>query len=148
MTMANSILDRLWQKSEIDSVTNCWLYKGSNNSRSGHEKIRFNFRKEYVHRVSAHLHLGLDLEDKTLQALHKTECRNPNCWNPKHLYIGNHQNNMRDAVQSGRIVITRHNRFKTHCPYGHLLDRLRSSGQRWCSTCDKNRKELRKSLTK
>jgi len=103
--MALPILDRLKNSTIIDDKTGCWLYIGGNDGRKGYGKIRFRYRKVAVHRVSAHLYLGLDLTNNNLQALHKQNCPNKNCWNPEHLYVGTHHDNMQDALE--KVVITR-----------------------------------------
>src|ERR1700752_3520350 len=51
-----------------------------------------------VHRLSAHLFLGLNLENKKLQALHKNSCPYKNCWKPDCLDIGTIANKFRDAI--------------------------------------------------
>jgi len=51
-----------------------------------------------AHRMSWRLKYG-NLEDKDL-VLHK--CDNPLCVNPEHLFIGTHQDNMKDKVAKGR----------------------------------------------
>lgn len=100
--MALSILDRLKQKTIYKDT--CWLYTGGNDGRKGYGKIRFLGKKVAVHRVSCHLFHKLDLNDKSLRALHKLECLNKNCWNPEHLYIGTDKDNGRDMIDSGILI--------------------------------------------
>lgn len=97
--MALSIIDRLNEKTVKDKLTECWIFIGGNDGHHGYGKIRFNGKKERVNRVSACLFLRLDLNDITLQALHKKECLSKKCWNPKHLYIGTRRDNARDAIE-------------------------------------------------
>lgn len=140
--MALPILDRLNDKTVKDEKTGCWLWIGSNDGRKGYGKIRFKYRKFAVHRVSAHLFLGLDITNREEQALHKPICPNKNCWNPDHLYVGTRYDNAADATSLGRYTATRANSFKTQCPAGHPLDGERGDGARYCKTCDKMRKQL------
>lgn len=86
---------RLKLRTTIDPNTNCWLYDGYLNHH-GYGECSFNNKTVKIHRLSAHLFLKLDLNDKSNQALHKKECPNRNCWNPEHLYIGTQANNMTD----------------------------------------------------
>lgn len=105
-------------------VGDCWRYLGSVN-KAGYGKCWFKGKHHLVHRVSAHIHLGLDLNDKTKQALHKSMCKFRDCWNPEHLYIGIHTDNMKDLSNS-----------MIHCPKGHKLV-VRKSGRKWCRICHK-----------
>ena len=55
-----------------------------------------------LHRLSAHLFLGLDLNSE-LQALHRKECYSRSCWNPEHLYVGTMQQNMADKQSKQKM---------------------------------------------
>jgi len=96
------IIRRIKSQTTIDPATNCWLYTG--NLSHGYGRIYFSGFYQ-VHRVSAHVYLGLDLNNKEQQALHKLECLNKNCWNPEHLYIGNSLDNTLDRQQTKNGVI-------------------------------------------
>lgn len=79
----------------------CWLWCG-NLSRDGYGTISLNGGvTRRVHRVSAHLFFGVPLDDERL-VLHTCDVRN--CWNPDHLYMGCHADNMRDRNERGRSV--------------------------------------------
>ena len=54
-----------------------------------------------VYRLAAQKYFGMDLDDPR-HVLH--HCDNPRCWNPEHLYIGTHEDNMRDMRERGRQV--------------------------------------------
>jgi hypothetical protein len=75
---------------------------------------------------------GRPLEPDEL-ALH--HCDNPPCVNPKHLYVGDAAQNMRDCVDRGR----HHQASKTHCKRNHEFTpentRLDAAGHRWCRAC-------------
>lgn len=55
-------------------------------------------RQFEVSRVSAALHLGLDMDNYSQLACHKPECNRKHCWNPDHLYIGDKTSNMIDYM--------------------------------------------------
>jgi hypothetical protein len=62
-----------------------------------------------AHRFALGLKLGRPLK-KSEHACHK--CDNPGCWNPNHLFVGSHSDNMRDMVKKER-----YGSFKPLPPY-------------------------------
>ena len=82
-----------------ENTEQCWVWTG-HLKPEGYGRIKINGRFEYAHRVSYVIHVGKI--PKGLWVLH--HCDNPNCVNPKHLYIGNHADNMRDRTTRGRGV--------------------------------------------
>lgn len=100
------IKTRLSLKKKVDPTTGCWLWKGEKN-REGYGKITFMGKKRLVHRVSAMLYNGYDLnsyETAGLQINHT--CKHRNCYNPSHLKIGSHRDNMEDvkATPKGKKI--------------------------------------------
>lgn len=73
----------------------CWEWTGSLNNhgygRLGHA---------YAHRISYEIHHGPIADG--LHVMHS--CDNPPCCNPAHLSLGTASDNMRDAVQKGRLI--------------------------------------------
>lgn len=68
---------------------------------------------EYSHRASWIVYNG-QIPDK-LHVLHKCDVKL--CVNPSHLFLGTHQENMKDRDQKGRSSVPRGRR--THCTRGH-----------------------------
>ncbi len=135
------ILNRLNRKTIRNPVTGCWLWQG-NKDEKGYGLTSFlpKRRSIRVSRLSAHLFLGLDLDDLSLLACHKKECSNSNCWNPEHIYIGNNSENLRDARD--KLIERSANGNKTHCAKGHSYDKENTIirlGRRLCRECNKNR---------
>lgn len=82
-------------------------------------------------------------------------CRNHACVNPSHLEPVTRRQNLarsplvqlrleqakrdKQARRAERLAQSNHNRFKTHCPQGHLYDEAntyyRASGSRQCRAC-------------
>ena len=113
-------------------VTNngCWEYTHGR-SDYGYGIISFNRGTYRAHRVAAWIWLGAGLHNKEVHVLHR--CDNPPCFNPNHLFLGSHKDNMRDLAMKGRAI--RH-----ICKYGHLLTEQNirvdpKSGKRRCRTC-------------
>jgi HNH endonuclease len=119
----------------LDFETGCWNWKRGKSS-DGYGSVGFRGKTEGAHRVSAILFLGFDPASR-LHVLHT--CDNPACVNPKHLYFGTHQDNMRDLTVRRRGV----NAKKTHCINGHPYtsgNTYYSSGgrRRSCRLCHRN----------
>lgn len=93
-----------------------WLWAGQI-LPNGYGVFQIGRRTFYAHRTSAHIYLGLDLNNRLQQACHKRECLRRDCFNPDHLYVGNAKSNMQDKVAMGRCVNPR-SRW-THCQKGH-----------------------------
>ena len=92
-----NLLDRLNDRTiKIDG--GCWLWQGCRVS-SGYGQIEIRNIKLLVHRLSAHLHWGFNL-NSPMQILHKCDVRN--CWNPEHLFEGTAKDNTQDARVKGR----------------------------------------------
>lgn len=99
-----SDLNRFWSKVAItanDSI--CWNWEGT--SRGAKKPYgRMIFMKNgkpnlySTHRVSYKINYGID--PKELHVLHT--CDNPKCVNPKHLFLGTNEDNVRDKVSKGR----------------------------------------------
>lgn len=98
---------------KIDEKTGCWIFLGTK-YQGGYGQVCFMGRKIGAHRLSAHLWLGFDLNDRRC-VLHR--CDNPPCVNPKHLFIGTHKDNIQDSIAKGRFFKS----IQTHCKRGHLL---------------------------
>lgn len=127
-----------------DKETGCWIWQGGRVGTnkdygvvySGGVAIRAH-RYFYEHKYGK-------IPDG-LFACHK--CDNPICCNPDHIFIGTHQDNMRDAQEKKRFFHQR----KTHCKYGHEYteeNTCYSNGGRHCLACMKKRRDMRKATGK
>ena len=96
----------------VDSNTQCWEWRGSKLDSGYGQIFVIGKGNKRVHRVSAHLFLGFDLDSAEF-VCHK--CDNKICCNPDHLFIGDNSINQLDAVAKGRHSKTKN----THCPSGH-----------------------------
>lgn len=77
----------------------CWNWIGRL-SKSGYGEFDANCKTYRAHRISYELFV-----DKITNGLHVLhDCDNPRCVRPKHLWLGTHQDNMRDRDEKGRQV--------------------------------------------
>lgn len=89
---------RLLDRRAID-YRECWVWLGAKTT-DGYGQLWLDGEPQYVHRIAAELLLGLD-PTSDLYVLHG--CDNSSCFNPDHLRLGTHEDNMRDAVLKGRM---------------------------------------------
>lgn len=83
-----------WERVDKKGVDDCWEWTRCKNMH-GYGKLSWRGRLTKAHRVAWMLTYG-DLKP-TDWILH--HCDNPACCNPKHLYVGDHAQNTRDAVE-------------------------------------------------
>jgi HNH endonuclease len=75
----------------------CWEWRKYRNEK-GYGTIIFDGFKFNVHRLSFEHYKGRI--PKGMLVMH--ECDNPPCYNPAHLFLGTHAENMQDMVRKGR----------------------------------------------
>lgn len=132
-----SLEEQFWAKVDKDGPvhptlnTCCWLWTGAR-STNGYGT----FGTGYAHRASYELAYGGITNG--LWVLHR--CDNRPCVNPAHLFLGTHQDNMRDMKEKGRnnTAWSDMQRAKTHCIRGHPFDAENtyfSGKQRSCRQC-------------
>jgi len=93
-----SLLDRLLNKIEIDSVTDCWVWQAGTNN-IGYGMIRDGKKMRTAHRVSYEEHNQTKIPNH-LVVMHS--CDNPCCVNPQHLSLGTRRDNTLDMLKKGR----------------------------------------------
>lgn len=94
-TLKERLLERI-----VVKKSNCWEWQGSTDS-CGYGRMKVYQKNHGTHRLSAHVFFNFNLDSK-FHVLHV--CDNPPCINPDHLYIGTHEDNMKDMSKKGRAV--------------------------------------------
>lgn len=110
-TRGQDLEARLLTRRRVDPQTNCWEWTGTCRKAIngklpyGNFTVPFNGGRRCTspHRTAAHLWHGLAFDDPR-EVCHK--CDNPKCFNPDHLFVGTHSDNMKDAVRKGRMPTT------------------------------------------
>lgn len=95
-----SLADRFWRRVEKRSDNECWIWKGRAAS-NGYGVFDYDNRPNVASRFSYEFANGR-IGDPEKFVCHA--CDNPLCVNPRHLWLGNHQQNMDDAKSKGRTA--------------------------------------------
>lgn len=99
------ILEHFWEKVDIRSKKECWLWKASTHTdKTGQKRGQFNYhgRPQSAPRLAYIFTFG-PIEDNKLEVCHN--CPNGDntlCVNPYHMFLGTHSENMQDMVRKGR----------------------------------------------
>ena len=97
MKNGDRLLTRLMARTTFEPNSGCWLWMGFVHPRGyGHMKV--GTRNHRVHRLSYHLHTGID--PGSLHVMHSCDVRI--CINPAHLSLGSNRENIDDKVRKGR----------------------------------------------
>lgn len=124
----------------LDEKTGCWNFSGHKNEH-GYGHLWAFGKLRLAHVLAAHLWLGYDFSS-SLRVLHR--CDNPQCFNPKHLFIGTLSDNSVDSVVKKRHAFSK----RTHCVNGHefseentrmVLNKTSGRMVRLCKKCDSKR---------
>jgi hypothetical protein len=82
----------------VDPVSSCWIVSFKDRSGGGHRRINIDGRSIGAHRASYEEFRGPIPEG--MLVCHS--CDTPECINPEHLWLGTHEDNMRDMHSKGR----------------------------------------------
>lgn len=105
-TLEYGLPGRFWQR--VEKTDGCWLWTGIC-SHSGYGQTKYeNGKFVSAHRLAYVLTFG-PISDG-LFVCHR--CDNPKCVRPDHLFLGTHQDNMRDSAIKGRRRGERNGRAK------------------------------------
>ncbi len=91
---------RFWSKVTHGAEADCWPWTGTLNPKGyGIDHIR-GVRARTAHRIAWTLTYSAPPNDETFVCHH---CDVPGCCNPKHLFLGDNAENMRDMYRKGRV---------------------------------------------
>ena len=93
--MKQPLGDRFGTK--VQSGSGCWEWTGTRTKR-GYGQLGVSGKTKWAHRVSWEINNG-PIPDGLFVCHH---CDNPPCVRPSHLFLGTHQDNMRDMAEKGR----------------------------------------------
>lgn len=91
-----------------ETENTCWLWEKAKTSL-GYGTMSYKGHKQYAHRVSYQVFKNQPLQnsgvitEETICVLHK--CRNRNCVNPDHLYLGTQEDNAKDRSLDKRNIM-------------------------------------------
>jgi hypothetical protein len=94
-----SLKERLLKSKNMDPITGCWMWRRGTRGTRKYGVMSVNGKNIAVHRLSAHVFLGFDINSELL-ICHK--CDTPLCFNPDHLFIGTSSDNAVDMIKKGR----------------------------------------------
>lgn len=96
--MSKTLEERFWEK--VDVTKGCWNWTSSK-EKDGYGQFRLpSGRRVQAHRFSWELTNG-EIPDRVFVCHH---CDNPSCVRPDHLFLGTHDENMRDRNIKGRAA--------------------------------------------
>lgn len=107
--LVEALDSRVGEQRQVDEDTGCWLFTGRVNN-SGYASIGYGGKKYMLHRFSYMAYVG-DIEGGKI-IMHT--CDTPRCFNPDHLQLGTHSQNVADAYRKGRKVATFRKKVLSH----------------------------------
>jgi HNH endonuclease len=98
--------ERFWKYVQVGDDDACWLWTGSTVT-GGYGRLAVGSRKDGTRRIERAHRIAWELDNlqvvpQGLFVLHR--CDTPACVNPSHLFLGSHQDNLRDAEAKGRMT--------------------------------------------
>lgn len=94
--------ERFWAK--VEKTDTCWLYMGFR-KWDGYGWLARSQGDSKVRHMTAHRYAWILTNGEVPDGKHVLhKCDNPPCCNPAHLFLGTHQENMKDKAAKGRAL--------------------------------------------
>jgi hypothetical protein len=90
--------EKFWNNIDIRSDNECWEWKNKKGTRK-YAETKWHGKYTSCHRKAFELFNSIDIPDGKYVC---HTCDNPPCCNPKHLFLGTHQDNVDDRERKGR----------------------------------------------
>ncbi len=93
-----TVEERFWKYVDKKEINECWNWIGYRD-HNGYGRIKINRVNVLTHRFSWVLHNGTIPMETPCVCHH---CDNPKCVNPEHLFLGTHEDNIKDRDNKNR----------------------------------------------
>jgi hypothetical protein len=104
--MKRKIFTDVWDLVQIGNSDDCWNWLGYK-KKFGYGNMTVNKKQYSAHRITYALTYPNKItfeapKNKSLKEFVSHKCDNPSCVNPNHLFLGNYDDNNKDAKLKGR----------------------------------------------
>ena len=132
--MTDLVLERFWDKVEVNQITNCWNFTSM--LRNGYGRFKINNKILSAHRFAYEINKGKIPEGLKLDHL----CRNPSCVNPDHLEIVTQKENVLRGIAPSALAVRNNKCIRGHDLTGMNLYVSKTNNERICKECCKIRR--------